>query len=145
MTTFERWLRFNGVGLAGIGVQLATLTALVHVAGLDYRIATALAVVTAILHNFVWHFAWTWSDRRGEARPLTLLARFALSNGLTSITGNVVAMWLLVGVAGVPVAIANVLAITLCGLINFVLAGTLVFRRGGRPPVSHAGAVGRLL
>ena len=59
----RRWLAFNAVGTMGVAVQLVALAALTEMAGLDYRIATVLAVETAILHNFVWHERWTWRDR----------------------------------------------------------------------------------
>ena len=47
------WLLFDVGVLAGVGVQLLTLGALADGLGLDYRLATALAVLAAVLHNFV--------------------------------------------------------------------------------------------
>ena len=58
-----RWLKFNFVGAVGVGVQLAMLALLVSGLGLGYMVATALAVETAVLHNFVWHERFTWADR----------------------------------------------------------------------------------
>jgi putative flippase GtrA len=57
-----RWLKFNLVGGIGIAVQLLTLVALKNGLHLDYLIATALAVETAVLHNFLWHERFTWAD-----------------------------------------------------------------------------------
>lgn len=59
----RRWLAFNVVGSMGVVVQLLVLLTLTEVTGLDYLVATGLAVECAILHNFVWHERWTWRDR----------------------------------------------------------------------------------
>ena len=66
---FRRWLKFNSVGAIGIGVQLSVLTLLAGHLGLNYLLATALAVETAVLHNFVWHEKWTWADRFTSSTP----------------------------------------------------------------------------
>ena len=66
-----RWCKFSLVGAIGIVVQLGAL-ALLTAAGMHYLVATALAVETAVLHNFAWHQNFTWSDREGA-----ILARLA--------------------------------------------------------------------
>jgi putative flippase GtrA len=126
----KRWLKFNLVGAIGIGVQLATLALLASGFGVNYLAATAVAVETAVLHNFVWHERFTWSDRSGGgARALAgRLLRFHAGNGLVSLAGNLAVMRLLVGVFGVPAVAANVVAIAACSLLNFAIGEWLVFR-----------------
>lgn len=128
---FAYWLRFNTVGLAGVAVQLIVLALLTRGWGLDYLTATFLAVEAAVLHNFAWHEKWTWADRpaRGLSGRLGRLARFHLSNGLTSIAGNLALMSLLVGRLHLPVMTANVAAIVACSGANFLLSHLWVFRR----------------
>lgn len=63
-----RWLKFNAVGGLGIGVQLATLALLETALHLGYLPATALAVETAVLHNYLWHERYTWADRTAGNR-----------------------------------------------------------------------------
>ena len=58
-----RWITFNAVGSMGFGLQLLTLMALTDWAHVHYLVSTAIAVEVAVLHNFVWHERWTWSDR----------------------------------------------------------------------------------
>ena len=48
----RRWLKFNAVGAAGIGVQAAALAVLISGLGVPYAPATLLAVECAVLHNF---------------------------------------------------------------------------------------------
>ena len=73
-----RWMRFNLVGAVGIGVQLAMLWLLTAL-GVPYLMATALAVETAVLHNFLWHQRFTWADR--SPGPASRLLRFNLTTG----------------------------------------------------------------
>src|SRR5438552_6168090 len=47
-----RWLKFNAVGGIGIVVQLVVLAVLKVTFHFDYLWATALAVETAVIHNF---------------------------------------------------------------------------------------------
>jgi len=115
-----RWLRFNAVGLMGVGVQVAALALLTRV-GLNYLVATALAVEMAILHNYWWHRRWTWRGRESS------LWRFQVSNGALSIASNLVLMRLLTGWAGVPVVPANLVAIGVTGLANFWISARWVF------------------
>ena len=127
---FRRWLAFNGVGLLGVAVQLTTLAALVHLAGVHYLPATAIAVETAVLHNFAWHQRWTWRDRptRDERATLARLARFHLLNGLVSLVGNLGLMAVLTGAFKVDPVPANAIAIVACSVVNFIASEALVFR-----------------
>ena len=131
----SRTARFVWVGAGGFVVQGLTLSTLAA-AGLPYPIATALAVETAILHNFLWHERWTWADRRSsseaglKACSYGRLARFLRFNGSTaliSIAGNVGLMALFVGGFGLPLLPANLLAVLTLSVLNFLSADRLVF------------------
>jgi len=126
-----RWLKFNAVGAVGLMVQLAALWLLERVAGVQYLLATVLAVEIAILHNFVWHQLWTWRDRPPESVARRLL-RLHLANGLVSLLVNVILMAMFVGATHLPLILANLLSVGLAGLLNFGLAEIWVFgaRRG---------------
>jgi putative flippase GtrA len=123
-----RWLKFNAVGIGGFALQLAVLTFLVGVAGLHYMAATFLAVGAAILHNFAWHERWTWVDRAKRGRAPARLIRFTAANGMISMAGNLILMWLLVERLRLPYPAANVLAVAACSLLNFFAGDRVVFR-----------------
>ena len=133
MTAWRRFARFNTVGAAGIGVQLVAIWALTA-AGVHYLPATALSVAAAVVHNFVWHRRWTWSDRRRDSPWVAQLTRFWIANGVVSLAGNLVVMAVLVGGLGVPAVFANAAAIVSCGLVNYWLGDRFVFRFN---PISH--------
>jgi putative flippase GtrA len=146
--TLLRWCKFNLVGGIGIAVQFTALFLLKEVAHFNYLAATAIAVESAVVHNFIWHEQFTWADRtnlnrttigqarltrtnldRAGHRCLHRLLRFNLSNGAVSILGNLALMKLLFGQAHMNYLLANALAIGLCSLANFLLSEMWVFAR----------------
>ncbi len=125
----RRLLKFHMVGVIGIGVQLCFLFVFRTVLHLNYLLATALAVECAVLHNFLWHEHFTWSDRSGgSSGSLRRLLRFNLSTGLISIVGNLVLMRLLVGSLHLQYMLANILSIGACSLLNFWASDQMVFQ-----------------
>lgn len=129
ISSITRWLKFNLVGAIGIGVQLGTLTLLTSL-GLNYMLATAMAVEAAVLHNFLWHERFTWGDRgaRHSRDSALRLLRFNLTTGAISIGGNLLLMRLLVGQAHLVPLLANLLSIAGCSLVNFLVSDRWVFR-----------------
>ena len=124
-----RWLKFNLVGGIGIAVQFAALLLLKGVFHFDYLAATAIAVEAAVVHNFVWHEQCTWSDRVQASwrRSLPRFARFNLTTGAVSILGNLALMKVMVGYGGMNYLLANVVAIALCSMANFLVSEEWVF------------------
>jgi len=129
---FLRWLKFNTVGFIGIGVQLVALAAYTRLLRIHYLPATAMAVETAVLHNYVWHELWTWRDRRSKHDGWRAIAgrllRFHLGNGLVSIVSNLVLMKFFVGSWGMNVMPANLLSIAITAVANFLIGEFFVFR-----------------
>lgn len=127
--SLSRWLKFNLVGGIGIGVQVAALAMFRSILHFDYLLATALAVETAVIHNFLWHGRFTWADRPAcrLLHSLARLAKFNLSNGLVSLVGNVIIMRALVGGLEMNYVIANLIAVATCSLVSFLLGDRFVF------------------
>jgi len=129
MSSLLRWLRFNGVGVAGAVVQLTVLSALTRLLEVPVALAAAVAVEAAILHNFFWHQRWTWKDRpaAGPRDTAARLWRFHAVNGLVSLAGNVIITTVLVGL-GMDAIAANLVAILACSVVNYTAGDTYVFR-----------------
>ena len=127
----QRWLKFNFVGGIGIGVQFAALFILKGLVHLDYLVATAIAVEATVVHNFVGHERFTWSDRVNASRRASILrfARFDVTTGGVSILGNLLLMKVLVGDCHVNYLVANAIAIALCSIANFLVSDNWVFGR----------------
>jgi putative flippase GtrA len=126
---FMRWWKFNFVGMIGIGVQFAALFLLRGVLGFDYLFATAVAVEAAVVHNFVWHEQFTWSDRVGSSwrHSVSRFVRFNFTNGAVSILGNLALMRVMVGEGNMNYLVANAIAIALCSITNFLVSEQWVF------------------
>jgi len=61
----------------GMAVQLAARSLLDRWTAGRYLYASAAAVELALLHNFVWHWHYTWRDRRDRATRLRQFVRFS--------------------------------------------------------------------
>jgi dolichol-phosphate mannosyltransferase len=122
------WIKFNVVGLLGFALQSAALFILTH-NSVGYLAATAVSVELAVLNNFIWHQRWTWSDRPAPTRKETWrrLAKFNVTTGLVSLSGNLLFMSILVGRFGVPIAPANIITVGICSLLSFFLADRIAF------------------
>ncbi len=128
--TMRHWLKFNAVGAMGIVVQLTALVIFDSGLKLNYLAATALAVETAVLHNFIWHEHWTWAERTRMSRGavITRLLRFNFTTGAISILGNLFFMRVFVGWVHLPYLISNLLSIASCSILNFIVSDQLVFQ-----------------
>jgi putative flippase GtrA len=133
---WRRWVIFNLIGLLGFAIQLAVLFVLKHVFGLQYLVATAVAVEVAVLHNFIWHEHVTWA---GVISPLqhgvtARLLRFHLANGLISIGGNLALTWIFVQFLHISYLPANAISVLICAALNFLASHHFVFYRKPIPP-----------
>jgi len=126
-----RWPKFNAVGSIGIIVQLVALATFKGWLQLGYLWATALAVEAAVIHNFFWHERFTWVDRLARKPALSdafmRFLKFNLSTGAFSIAGNLLLMYLLAGVAHFQYLVANIVTITACSIVNFLVSDRWAF------------------
>jgi putative flippase GtrA len=125
---------FTVVGIIGYGVQTAVLWLLVGRLGMPVVPATLAATEAAVLHNFLWHLRWTWADRPAGARAIAgRLVRFNLSNGGFSLVGGAAIMALLVDALGVHYLLANLAAVLVVSVVNFLASDRFVFTRPSAP------------
>lgn len=126
----RRFSRFSMVGFLGALVQLTLVSLLTQYFGVLSTAATLVAVEITILHNFIWHEHFTWSNRGPKGfRQLALrLWRFHAGNGLVSLAGNTIFIYCLVDRLKAPVLPAAIGAIVLCALANFLIADRWVYR-----------------
>ena len=109
-------VRFATVGASGYVVNLAVFALCVHVLSIDYRLAALAAFLVAVTNNFVWNRHWTFKARQGHAGHQSLRF-FAVS--LAAFCFNLVALELLVSVAGLPEVPAQAIAIVVATPVSF--------------------------
>jgi putative flippase GtrA len=127
------------VGAIGFVLQLGVLALMTTAVGWPYAPATAVAVQIAVLHNFLWHERWTWRDRTGDATGgvaadgrgplLERLVRYEVTTGVTSILGNLLGTAILVERFGMFPIAANVIAVMMLSVANFLISDRWVFAR----------------
>ncbi|PYP86538.1 MAG: hypothetical protein DMF61_12705 [Blastocatellia bacterium AA13] len=131
----RRWLKFNAVGVLGFAIQIGMLLFCVRLLRLNYLIATVVSVETAVVHNFLWHHQWTWSDRRpgfGTRGAAVRFIRFNAGSGLVSLVGNLVLMRTLAGAAHIDLILSSLISVVSCSIVNFLIADRLIFCRPRR-------------
>ena len=131
---------FTLVGIIGYGVQTAVLWVLIGRLKMAVVPATVVATEAAVLHNFGWHFGWTWADRAPGLRAVAgRLVRFNLSNGGFSLVGGAAIMALLVDALGLHYLLANAVAVLVVSVANLLASDRLVFTMPERPgdPARH--------
>jgi putative flippase GtrA len=121
---------FAIVAILGFAMQVTAIVLLTSFADLHIAAATAAGVVLAILHNFVWHERWTWSDRDRSSNTVTRLLRFASLTGVVSLLGTVVLTTVYVSALKAPVFIGNLLAVWSTGFVNYILLDRVIFEEG---------------
>ncbi len=114
------WLqlvRFGLVGGVGFVVNLAVYTLFVHSAGVDYRAASVVAWLVAVLNNFVLNRHWTFDARGGRARFQAI--RFLVVS-LVAEAFSLVLLTLFVQGAGFAKVPAQALAVGASMPLNFL-------------------------
>jgi dolichol-phosphate mannosyltransferase len=110
-------VRFATVGASGYVVNLAVFAALVHAAGVDYRVAATGAFLVALTNNFAWNRIWTFRARDGHAGFQA--ARFFVVSA-AAFAFNLVVLYALVEGASAPEVPAQALAIAAATPLNFL-------------------------
>jgi len=125
-----RFGKFSLVGVLGAALQVALFDFLVHGVRLPGAAAAAIAVESALLHNFIWHERFTWRERRtamGFRERSARLWRFHAANGMVSLAGNTLLAYCLVQQLKAPAIPSAVAAILVCAPLNFLLADRWVY------------------
>jgi len=135
-----RFIKFGLVGASGTVINLAVLyLAQEHLLRgiadfherLDYSIALAISVAT--VSNFYWNRRLTWRDRaRGAPQPaLRLFVKYVMAAALSIAIQSLLTQWLALHL---HYLLANVVAIALASVANFVANDRLTFRRRAQVP-----------
>jgi putative flippase GtrA len=114
------WLqlvRFGLVGGVGFVVNVAVYALFVHSVGLDYRAASVVAWLVAVINNFVLNRRWTFDAREGRAHFQAL--RFLLVS-LVAEAFSLLLLTLLVEGAGFAKVPAQALAVAASMPLNFL-------------------------
>lgn len=131
----RRFLKFGTVGASGMLVNLGLLyfaqehifTA-VQQPTMRLNLSLALAIFFATLNNFFWNRLWTWADRKPHySRPMfTQFGQYTLACWLSIVLQ---AVFTNVLAPHIYYLIANLIAVALTSVLNFVLNDIWTFGR----------------
>ena len=124
---FRRWGVFNLVGVGGFALQLGAVAILTRGFGWSAVLSTAVALEVAATHNFIGHSWWTWRDDRpqGGRGWLVRYGRYQAAK-TTSLVASLAAASFFIWFGVLP-EVANVAAVLLCSIPNYLLAENYVF------------------
>ena len=114
---WERFIKFNIVGLTGIGVNEGLLYLFTSL-GLYYIYSGAIAVEASILSNFILNDIWTFKDRRSGSRIGRLLKFNILM--LIGLLINLIVLYALTEWTGLHYMISNLFGIGVAVLFRYV-------------------------
>jgi putative flippase GtrA len=130
-----RFIKFGVVGASGTVVNVAVLYVaqeflFSRIADFHDRLnfSIALAITVATISNFYWNRRLTWRDRKHEVHhsALFLFGKYVMAAGLAIVLQSLLTKWLALHM---HYLLANVLAIVLSSVCNFVANDRMTFRR----------------
>ena len=132
----HRYIKFGTVGASGMVVNLSVLYlaqerlfTFIEPPSMRLNLSLAVAIFFATINNFTWNRIWTWADRKHHNAERSTVLQFAQ---------YAVACWL--GIAlqvaftkilalSLHYLIANLIAIVLASIFNFLVNDLWTFRR----------------
>ena len=132
-----RFVKFGAVGASGTVINIAVLYAcqellLLQIADFHSRLnySIAIAITLATISNFYFNRRLTWRDRQYEASPgvMVLFFKYVAAAGVSIAIQSVMTKSLSLYLHYI---LANLLAIGLSSVFNFVANDRLTFRRSG--------------
>ena len=132
-----RFVKFGAVGASGTVINIAVLYAcqeflLLRIADFSSRLnySIAIAITLATISNFYFNRRLTWRDRQVEASPPVMVLFFkyvaaaGVSIAIQSLMTKSLSLYL-------HYIVANLVAIGVSSIFNFVANDRLTFRRSG--------------
>jgi dolichol-phosphate mannosyltransferase len=138
-----RFIKFGMVGASGTVINLAVLFAaqeylFQNIADFHTRLnySIALAISLATISNFYWNRRLTWRDRRAsvESSAVVLFIKYVAAAALSIVVQSLLTKWLAVHMHYIA---ANLVAIVLASVCNYIANDKMTFRRKANAAVKH--------
>ena len=132
-----RFIKFGAVGASGTVINIAVLYAcqeflLLQIADFHARLnySIGIAITLATISNFYFNRRLTWRDRQYEASPgvMVLFFKYVMAAGVSIAIQSLMTKSLSLYLHYI---LANLVAIGLSSIFNFVANDRLTFRRSG--------------
>jgi putative flippase GtrA len=129
--TGNQFIRFALVGSSGVLTNLGVYSGLIYLLGVHYLIAASISFVTAMSGNFILNLRWTFKTHgQGVKAIRDQYLRYAMVT-LISYGINIAALWLLVDFWHWHKVLAQLMAIAMTTLSNFLGSKLWAFKLNG--------------
>lgn len=131
-----RYVKFLGTSVIGTCVDMLVLWLLsdfvfVNGYGGEYLLSPVLSFQSAVLVNFTIFYFYVWKDKVAPRRSVRFFFRRYLAYNLSCSSVFLLrfgAMLLIERFTGLDVVVCSLLAMSVSGIINFLLTNNFVFR-----------------
>ncbi|MDR0303300.1 MAG: GtrA family protein [Chitinispirillales bacterium] len=126
-----RFLKFAVVGSSGVVVNQTFLILAVKYLKIDYKIASLMAIETAIITNFILNYNWTWKDRKGKkvTDKLNAFVKFNISSFISAFFLNWITLIFLTEIIQIKFYISNLIGISVAACFNFLMSNFWAFKK----------------
>lgn len=130
MSLLKRIFSFQFIGWIGTLVNLALLWLFYDVLGWSLLISGALAIEAAIVHNYVWYYFWTWSDRVDyTVRDFcVLLFKYNVLTAFVDFVIRLSILWVLTEYFGVHYLISDIIGMCITPLFKYLVNDFYIFK-----------------
>ena len=122
----KAFVKFSLVGASGTVVNLAVYSLAIYL-GTNYMAAATISFLVAVTNNFYWNFIWTFKGKAPEKSIRRKYFSFFLIS-LLNFGINLIALKYFVDVLLLHKILAQVLAIGIASVFNFLLNYLITFR-----------------
>ncbi|KYZ76411.1 polysaccharide synthesis protein GtrA [Anaerosporomusa subterranea] len=122
----KEFVKFSLVGASGTLVNLAIYSLAIYL-GTNYMAAATISFLVAVTNNFYWNFIWTFKGKAPEKSIRWKYVSFFLISVL-NFGINLIALKYLVDVYMLNKILAQILAIGVASVFNFLLNYLITFR-----------------
>lgn len=119
-----RFIKFGIVGGSGVFVNQGVFALLTELLKQSVSIASPIAILFAIVTNFILNYHWTWGDRKsGEmGHILKGFSKFFLSSAGTALLFNYLPLLFMVNTLGWNKHLSNIIGIGIASVANFLIS-----------------------
>jgi len=130
MNIVKRIIKFQLINWMGSIVNFFILWLLHGIMGCSIIVSGICAIELALLHNFSWHYLFTWSDRVKHTLPdfLKRLLKYNIIVVSTDLIINLGILYTLTKYFGIHYFIANLLGMMAGPFIKFLIDEFGIFR-----------------
>lgn len=136
LNLLKRIFSFQFIGWIGTVLNLAVLWLCYDVLQWSLLVSGALAIEAAIIHNFVWYYFWTWSDRVEYTFRdfFHLLVKYNILTAAIDFIIRLSILWVLTEYFGIHYLISDIIGMFIAPIIKYITNDAYIFSTGSTFP-----------